>query len=183
MQAETEIRHIETDVELAASFPVMQELRPHLTDSAAYVEQIKRQHVQGYRLLAAWRNDSIVGLAGYREVESTIYGRFVYVDDLVVTGQLQRSGIGELLLQSARQQAARLDCKILYWIPACICRWHNAFTSARGYWLAACTLSKRFNRDDMNRILLLNCGPHSEASHGYRLARETLAAAASRMHT
>lgn len=111
MQAETEIRHIETDVELAASFPVMQELRPHLTDSAAYVEQIKRQHVQGYRLLAAWRNDSIVGLAGYREVESTIYGRFVYVDDLVVTGQLQRSGIGELLLQSARQQAARLDCK------------------------------------------------------------------------
>lgn len=29
----------------------------------------------------------------------------------------------------------------------------------------------------MNRILLLNCGPHSDASHGYRLARETLAAA------
>ena len=28
----------------------------------------------------------------------------------------------------------------------------------------------------MTRILLLNCGPHSEASHGYRLAKETLAA-------
>lgn len=29
----------------------------------------------------------------------------------------------------------------------------------------------------MKRILLLNAGPHSEASHGYRLARETIAAA------
>lgn len=29
----------------------------------------------------------------------------------------------------------------------------------------------------MTRILLLNAGPHSEASHGYRLATETLAAA------
>ncbi|WP_050465509.1 FMN-dependent NADH-azoreductase [Herbaspirillum autotrophicum] len=28
----------------------------------------------------------------------------------------------------------------------------------------------------MKRILLLNCGPHSDASHGYRLAREVLAA-------
>lgn len=28
----------------------------------------------------------------------------------------------------------------------------------------------------MTRILLLNSGPHSEASHGYRLARDTLAA-------
>lgn len=111
MQAETEIRHIETDAELLASFPVMQELRPHLTDSTAYVEQIKRQYTQGYRLLAAWRNGAIVGLAGYRQVESTIYSRFVYVDDLVVTSQLHRSGIGELLLQSARQQAALLGCK------------------------------------------------------------------------
>ncbi|GGI21662.1 FMN-dependent NADH-azoreductase [Oxalicibacterium faecigallinarum] len=29
----------------------------------------------------------------------------------------------------------------------------------------------------MTRILLLNCGPHSEASHGYRLAREIIASA------
>lgn len=28
----------------------------------------------------------------------------------------------------------------------------------------------------MTRILLLNCGPHSDASHGYRLAKDTLAA-------
>jgi len=111
MRSAIDIRHIENDADLAASFPVMQELRPHLTDSTAYVEQIKRQYAQGYRLLAAWRNASIVGLAGYRSLENTLYSRFVYVDDLVVTSTLHRSGIGELLLQSARQQAALLGCK------------------------------------------------------------------------
>ncbi len=111
MRSTVDIRHIENDADLAASFTVMRELRPHLTDTTAYVEQIKRQYAQGYRLLAAWRNDSIVGLAGYRSLESTIYSRFVYVDDLVVTSTLHRSGIGELLLQSTRQQAALLGCK------------------------------------------------------------------------
>ncbi|MNR90901.1 Acetyltransferase (GNAT) family protein [compost metagenome] len=111
MQSEVDIKHIESDADLAASFPLMQELRPHLTERAAYLEQIKRQYTQGYRLLAAWRNGDMVGLAGYRTLESTIYSRFVYVDDLVVTSKLQRSGIGELLLQSARQQAAILGCK------------------------------------------------------------------------
>lgn len=111
MRSAIDIRHIENDDDLAASFTVMRELRPHLTDTTAYVEQIKRQYAQGYRLLAAWRNGSIVGLAGYRSLESTIYSRFVYVDDLVVTSTLHRSGIGELLLQSTRQQAALLGCK------------------------------------------------------------------------
>lgn len=111
MQSEVDIRHIENDADLAASFPVMQELRPQLTDRASYVAQIKRQYEQGYRLLAAWHKGCIVGLAGYRSLESTIYSRFVYVDDLVVTSTLHRSGIGELLLQSARQQAALLGCK------------------------------------------------------------------------
>ncbi len=111
MRSAIDIRHIENDADLAASFTVMRELRPHLTDTTAYVEQIKRQYAQGYRLLAAWRNGSIVGLAGYRSLESTIYSRFVYVDDLVVTSTLHRSGIGELLLQSTRQQAALLSCK------------------------------------------------------------------------
>jgi len=58
MRSAIDIRHIENDADLAASFPVMQELRPHLTDSTAYVEQIKRQYAQGYRLLAAWCNAS-----------------------------------------------------------------------------------------------------------------------------
>lgn len=111
MPSRLEIKHIESDADLEASFPVMQELRPHLSDRATYVAQIAQQRTQGYRLFAAWRDGAIVGLAGYRLQDNLIYGRFVYVDDLVVTASLQRTGCGERLLQAARQQAIALHCK------------------------------------------------------------------------
>jgi GNAT superfamily N-acetyltransferase len=111
VQSQVEIKHIENDADLEASFPVMQELRPHLSDRAAYIAQVTRQRTQDYRLLAAWRDSAIVGLAGYRLQDNLIYSRFVYVDDLVVTAALHRSGIGEQLLQAARQQAIALHCK------------------------------------------------------------------------
>ena len=111
MRSQIEIRHIESDVDLEASFSVMKELRPHLSDPATYAAQIARQRAQGYRLLAAWRDDAIVGLAGYRLQDNLIYGRFIYVDDLVVTASLHRGGLGEGLLQAARQQAVALHCK------------------------------------------------------------------------
>lgn len=104
------IRHIDNEADLEASFPVMQELRPHLQESAAYIAQVMRQHTQGYRLLAAWHDGIIVGLAGYRLLENLIYGRFVYVDDLVVSASLHRSGVGEQLLHAARQQAVAAQC-------------------------------------------------------------------------
>jgi len=111
MRSQIEIKHIESDVDLEASFSVMKELRPHLSDPATYAAQIARQRAQGYRLLAAWRDGAIVGLAGYRLQDNLIYGRFIYVDDLVVTASLHRGGLGEGLLQAARQQAVALHCK------------------------------------------------------------------------
>jgi len=111
MPSQVEIRHIESDADLDASFSVMKELRPHLNDRATYSAQVARQRAQGYRLLAAWRDGAIVGLAGYRLQDNLLYGRFIYVDDLVVTASLHRSGFGERLLQAARQQAIALHCR------------------------------------------------------------------------
>jgi GNAT superfamily N-acetyltransferase len=111
MRSRVEIKHIESDADLEASFSVMKELRPHLSDPATYAAQIAQQRAQGYRLLGAWRDGAVVGLAGYRLQDNLIYGRFTYVDDLVVTASLHRCGFGERLLQAARQQAFALHCK------------------------------------------------------------------------
>jgi GNAT superfamily N-acetyltransferase len=111
MSSPVEIRHIDSDADVAASFPVMQQLRPQLADCTSYVAQVALQRTQGYRLLAAWRDGAIVGLAGYRVLDSLMYGHFVYVDDLVVTSALHRSGYGELLLKAARQQALEQHCQ------------------------------------------------------------------------
>lgn len=68
------LQHLDSEAALAASFDLMRVLRPHLTSPAAYVAQVARQTEQGYRLLAAWDAERIVGLAGYRELETCSTG-------------------------------------------------------------------------------------------------------------
>ncbi|WP_426133138.1 GNAT family N-acetyltransferase [Pseudomonas sp. PWP3-1b2] len=104
MNDAVEFVHIETDADCLASFAVMQQLRPHLTDATGFTEQIQRQRQNGYRLLAAREHGQVIGLAGYRLTENTLYGRFIYVDDLVVDAPLQRRRLGEQLLDRVREE-------------------------------------------------------------------------------
>ena len=78
---------VDSDQDCQACFEVMRELRPHLADAAAFAAQVRRQAAQGYRLLAGWQGGHVKGLAGYRIQENLIYGRFLYVDDLVATAE------------------------------------------------------------------------------------------------
>lgn len=103
--------HVEPDSPLCpASFTLMRELRPQLVDAQAYQRQLQRQAAQGYRLLAACVAGELVGLAGYRELENLLYGRFVYVDDLVVQPGCQRGGLGAQLLAAVRAEAVQRGC-------------------------------------------------------------------------
>jgi GNAT superfamily N-acetyltransferase len=92
------IRHAETEAEVAACFPVMVLLRPHLTGAEEFVTRVARQRAIGYRLLAAWRDAAPLGIAGYRFEENLIRGKFVYVDDLVTAAEERGNGIGARLL-------------------------------------------------------------------------------------
>ena len=105
---ELQLRHAESKADIAACFPVMAQLRPHLADPAELVTRVARQHAAGYRILAAWRGGAPVGLAGYRLEENLIHGRFVYVDDLVTTSAERGSGIGALLLDAVADEGRRL---------------------------------------------------------------------------
>jgi ribosomal protein S18 acetylase RimI-like enzyme len=104
---------IESDEDYRASFAVMQELRPHLTDAAAFAEQVRRQAGQGYRLLAAWQDGEVRALAGYRLQENLLYGRFLYVDDLVTSTGARRQRLGEHLIDALRNEAREQGCSHL----------------------------------------------------------------------
>jgi ribosomal protein S18 acetylase RimI-like enzyme len=104
------LRHADTDAEVAACFPVMVQLRPHLVDPDELVTRVARQRAAGYRILAAWRGDVPLGLAGYRIEENLIHGRFIYVDDLVSAEADRRSGIGARLLDAVAEEGRKLGC-------------------------------------------------------------------------
>ena len=108
-----ELRHADTDPEIAACLPVLRQLRPALGDDPAVVDQIGRQRLEGYRLLAAWRGEHVIGIAGYRLQENLIYGRFCYLDDLAVLDSERRSKVGVLLLDAVAAAATVAGCKQL----------------------------------------------------------------------
>lgn len=108
--SEIALRPVITERELAACFPVMALLRPHLADAAEFVARVARQHQSGYRLLAAWRGGTPVSLVGYREEENLVHGRFVYVDDLVTAESERGAGIGARLLDAVAVEGRRLGC-------------------------------------------------------------------------
>ncbi|MFL1545575.1 N-acetyltransferase family protein [Pseudomonas sp. O39] len=104
MNEHVEFAPMETEADCIASFALMQQLRPHLTDAISFAEQVQRQRQNGYHLLAAREHGRVIGLAGYRLTENTLYGRFIYVDDLVVDAALQRRRLGEQLLERVREE-------------------------------------------------------------------------------
>jgi GNAT superfamily N-acetyltransferase len=108
------LRHAETDADYLACFPVMRELRPHLSDANAFIAQVRRQAAHGYRILLAAVNDSdgqtAVGLAGYRRQENLLYGQFLYIDDLVTLADQRSTGVGAALIDALRQQARNAGC-------------------------------------------------------------------------
>src|SRR5690606_38861758 len=101
---------IDSDQDYQACFDVMRELRPHLTDAATFAAQSRRQAEQGYRLLAVWQGEQAKGLAGYRIQENLLYGRFLYVDDLVAASDMRRHGLGGKLIDALRDEAQRQGC-------------------------------------------------------------------------
>jgi ribosomal protein S18 acetylase RimI-like enzyme len=112
-QAKIALRHAESESDVAACFPLMRILRPHLVSSEEFAARAARQYGAGYRILAAWRDAVPLALAGYRTEENMIRGRFLYVDDLVTDEAERRNGLGARLLDALANEAERLDCASL----------------------------------------------------------------------
>lgn len=101
---------IDSEQGYLACFNAIHPLRPHITDAAAFAAQARRQAGQGYRLLAGWQSQQVMGLAGYRIQENLLYGRFLYLDDLVTVAGARRQGLGGMLIKALREEALRQDC-------------------------------------------------------------------------
>jgi GNAT superfamily N-acetyltransferase len=100
--------------EVAATWPVMHQLRPHL-DLAQYVAAVARmRETDGYRLAAASVDGVIGAVAGFRVMEMLYCGRILYVDDLVSDAGMRSRGLGKALVDWLTQHAYSLGCGQLH---------------------------------------------------------------------
>jgi GNAT superfamily N-acetyltransferase len=101
----------QTDEEIAACYPVMRELRPHL-DSPAFLAAVKRMKAEGYCLVCIADPD-VRAVAGFRKMEMLSTGAVLYVDDLVTSASHRSQGYGKRLLAWLLEEAKKQQCQYL----------------------------------------------------------------------
>lgn len=104
------VHNLESEQALHAAYQVMRELRPHLTDAENFIARVRRQAEQGYCLQGVWQDHALLALAGYRISENLLYGRFLYVDDLVTVPRARSHGLGAILIDALREEARSQHC-------------------------------------------------------------------------
>jgi GNAT superfamily N-acetyltransferase len=105
--------HLESDADFDRAFPVMVQLRPHLTPGS-FRARGRRQMTQGYKLAALEAGGRIRSLGGYRVCDFLHSGRTLYIDDLVTDEASRSRGHGEQLFQWLREIAAIRGCTELH---------------------------------------------------------------------
>jgi GNAT superfamily N-acetyltransferase len=99
-----EIEEIDDD-RLAQTWPVMAQLRPHLSE-ADYIAMVGRMRVtDGFRVFAAMRDGAVVGVAGVRPMDLLYCGRILQIDDLVVSDAERSTGVGKALVDHVKSAA------------------------------------------------------------------------------
>ena len=94
---------------LVRAEPLHRDLRPQLP--ADYAGAMARVFASGGRLVLATQEDAVLGLAVWRVLENTMFGRFLYVDDLVTDSALRSRGVGKALLSRCEAIAVELGCR------------------------------------------------------------------------
>ena len=99
-----------SETELAESFKVMRELRPHLTQEV-YVARVKEMRARGYRLLALKVEGDIAVLAGVTFDLNLYWGRHLFVYDLVTAEKYRSKRYGKRMLGYIHNLALSEDCE------------------------------------------------------------------------
>lgn len=105
-----EIFEATTVEQIQTCYPVMQQLRLHLVEEEAFVQQVLRQQVEGYRLVCLQEDGVVKALAGFRFLEFLAWGKVLYIDDLITDVQAREKGSGGKLLKWVIDEAKRVGC-------------------------------------------------------------------------
>ena len=108
--ATADIRYIDAEVDAAACYSLMRQLRPHLASEAEFIERWHRQNSAGYRLLALWNDREPIALAGFRVQDNLVHGIHLYIDDLVTMEAARSRGYGQQMMARLAAEGRKLGC-------------------------------------------------------------------------
>lgn len=104
------VRMAEAEEQIGACHAVMLQLRPHLVDLQKFVEQVQRQIEEGYRLAYIEVGGKVCAAAGFRILEFLVWGKVLFIDDLITCSETRKQGYGDKLLTWLIEKAKQEHC-------------------------------------------------------------------------
>ena len=106
-----DIKTLKTYDEIAQSFDVFLELRPHLTSKKNFVAQVMEQRKESYEIIAIEEDQELVACIGFRFLTTLAWGKILYIDDLITKEKTRGKGYGKILLDYVIQISKEHLCK------------------------------------------------------------------------
>lgn len=91
-------------------YPVIRQLRPHLTEESSFAQQVERQIAGGYSLVYLEEEDEVKAAMGFRFLEFLAWGKVLYIDDLITAAAARKRGYASQLLEWAIALAKEAKC-------------------------------------------------------------------------
>ena len=98
------------DEEIAASFDVMSQLRPHLRREEYVATMHALRESDGLQLLTLREGGTVRAVATFRVMNMLYCGRLLYVDDLVTDESGRSRGYGSRLIARLKDEAHARGC-------------------------------------------------------------------------
>lgn len=127
------IEHAESDEQIASTFAVMHQLRPHLVEEE-YVPLVRSLMASdGFRLAFLTDEGEVRAVAGYRYMNMLYCGRLLYVDDLVSDERVRSRGYGAKMIDWLKEEGRRQGCGELQLISRVIREQAHRFYFREGF--------------------------------------------------
>lgn len=127
------IEHAESDEQIAATFDVVRQLRPHL-EWEEYVPRIRAlMSSDGFRLAFLADEGEVRAVAGYRYMDMLYCGRLLYLDDLVADERVRSRGYGARMLDWLKDEGRRHGCSELQLISRVVREQAHRFYFREGF--------------------------------------------------
>lgn len=106
-----EIRELKTISEMISQLSVMQELYPSLTE-IQYYEMLSEMIPNNYGQIAVFENEKCVGISGYWIGTKLWCGKYLELDNVIVSKEYRSKGVGKILSDFLDNKAHLNNCTI-----------------------------------------------------------------------
>lgn len=107
-----EIRELTTVDEMLGQLKIMQELYPNMT-AEKYQSYLEEMITRNYHQVAVFEDEVCLGITGYWFGTKLWSGKYIEIDNFVVSGKHRSQGIGKLICDFIEQKATDLQCSMI----------------------------------------------------------------------